>query len=153
MLHIRPLSITCTEVGTVLLPPPDLVHFHVWLYSNDSMLNGFARIVFLVGDVIAVVVVVTLSLLSGMSSILSRIDEVSCSSSVSSPTTSMGESSSSRSDSDFSLCWAKYSAFSVSTSTVMPFARNFRACRSNALFSFFRRRDLRERKRRKSRRS
>lgn len=108
------------------------------------MLKGFARIVFFVVVMVVAIWVVTLSLLSGMSSMLSRTDESSWSSSESSPTTSIGESSSSKSDSDFSRCCAKYSALSVSTSTVIPFARNFRACRSRAFASFFRRLDLSE---------
>lgn len=103
------------------------------------MLNGFDRML---------IFGASLSPLLSRPSVLSRrvIEQSSgSSSSESSPTTSICMSSSSRSDSLLIRCCAKYSAFSVSISTVMPFARSLRACRSNALDNFFRRRALEKR--------
>lgn len=113
--------------------------FHVLLYNRDSMLNGFDRML---------IFGASLSPLLSRPSVLSRrvIEQSSgSSSSESSPTTSICISSSSRSDSLLIRCCAKYSAFNVSISTVMPFARSLRACRSNALANFFRRRALEKR--------
>lgn len=67
------------------------------------------------------------------------------------PTTSIWMPSSSRSESEkvpFALCCDMYSALRASRSTVMPLACSFRACRSMALASFFRRRALEDVKRR-----
>lgn len=63
------------------------------------------------------------------------------------PTTSIGSSSSFSSLSEELLrvcprCCEMYSALSASKSTVIPFARNFRACLSMAFAIFFRRRAL-----------
>lgn len=117
--------------------------FHVLLYSNDSILNGFDRML--------IFGAASLSPLLSRPSLLSRrvIEQSSgslslSSSSLSSPTTSIWISSSSKSDSLLIRCCAKYSAFNVSMSTVIPLARNLRAWRSNALDNFFLRRALSE---------
>lgn len=72
---------------------------------------------------------------------------VSSSESSATPTTSIGSSSSLSSLSEELLvfcprCCDKYSALSASKSTVMPFARSFRACLSIAFAIFFLRRAL-----------
>lgn len=115
--------------------------FHVLLYSNDSILNGFDRML--------IFGAASLSPLLSRPSVLSRrVMEQSSgslsSSSLTSPTTSIWISSSSKSDSLLIRCCAKYSAFNVSMSTVIPLARSLRAWRSNALANFFLRRALSE---------
>lgn len=110
---------------------------HVLLYSRDSILKGLGRMVILGVDS-------SPSSPRHSSSLGRRVMEQSSGSSLESPppTTSIGASSSSISESEFTRCCDKYSAFRVSRSTVMPLERNLRAWRSSALANFFRRRAL-----------
>lgn len=121
--------------------------FHEWLYNNDSMLNGF-RVCLVcwwckklpIVCVKSLVGIVLLELLDGDPGRF--IEQSSGSSSESSPTTSICISSSSKSDSVVTRCWAKYSLRNASMLTEIPLARNLRAWRSRALAIFFRRRAL-----------
>lgn len=131
----RAMTEEIVDVGvTVTLHLP-----HELLYSSDSMLNGLRGMMLFCGWWCE-----SLSPALSRPLVLSRrgIEQSSGSSSESSPTTSICTSSSSKSDSDVTRCWDRYSARSDSMSTVMPLARSFRACRSRALASFFLRRAL-----------